>query len=485
MMTSSKITTPIVELNNDEFVLCKRVPNCFHFDITQPTPGKVMVGCLDKKRYFGISSPNWRYRQIDCQTGETLTSFEYDNAISAKDFQYKWKTQYFYDGMNGFSIIGEERPRTPNSELELGQTVIYYEVKGTTYLAKGRLLLDAGILPSQVNIMYDREYQKLNLVVVLGETLKWHAFHWDMINAGNPLTMADAELTCETQVSHWLGSDSISPNGNSVLVYNSDGDYCQILCLRTGLMDAWRFDAHQALFGTHTISWLDGEKPRITINCYSGQLVFCLTTGKSEFIKQSIQTVSVRVANWKYSYSPNKTRTINGLQWRMPSGVRGQPHRTFELDGILFKDEYDTRYGKTNKSIPRGNIGLDSVLMFENDFVAVFLIGSRTVIGFDKGVRSLPNKQLLVQPVIYQLSEKFKNCTICAITQDRIYAYLMDEDDYEDYGYYGYYGDFNIFNFPYQFTNQVSSLARLAKITGIPICAERIIHGFLAQQKKD
>ena len=456
-MASSKITSPVVELNNEEFVLCKRVPNCFNFDITQPTPEKVMVGCLDKKPNFGSSTPNWRYRHIDCQTGETLTSFEYDSAISTKDFCDKWKTQYFYDGMNGFAIIGEERTRTHNPEQEPGQTVIYYEVNGPTDLTNGRLLLDAGIQPSQVIIRYDREHHKLNLVVVSGDTLKWYGFNWDMIDAGNPLTTADAEFTQETQVSNWLGPDSISPDGNSVLDYNSDGDYCQLRRLQTGQADGHQFNSHQALFGRHTINWLAD-----------------LASGRSEFVKQSIQTVSIRVLNWKHSYSSDKDRSINGLQWRMPSGVLAQPHRTFELVGILFKDEYDIMLGKTNRSIPHSNIGLDATLMFENDFVAVFLIGARTVIGFDKLLQH--------PPVVYQLSEKFKNYTICAITQDRITAYWMEEDDYEDYGFYG---DFNILHFPYQFTNRITSLSRLALVPGIPHGAERSINKFLGHQKKD
>ena len=475
-MASSKITSPVVELNNNEFVLCKRVPNCFHFDITQPTPGKVMVGCLDKKPNFGSSTPNWRYRHFDCQTGNTMTTFEYDSAISAKDFEDKWKTQYFYDGMNGFAIIGEERTRTHNPEQEPGQTVIYYQVNDPSDGSKGIIHLDAGILPSHVIIRYDREHHKLNLVVVSGNSLKWYGFDVDMIDDGNPLTTADAEFTQDTQVSNWLGPDSISPDGNSVLVYNNDGDYCQLLRLQTGQADRHQFNSHQALFGTHTINWLADPEIRITISCYTGQLVFDLASGLSEFVKQSIQTVSIRMLNWKHSYSADKDRSIKGLQWRMPSGVRGQPHWTFELDCVLFKDEYDTRFGRTNKSIPRGNIGLDGTLMFENDYVAVFLIGARTVICFDKG------KLHQQSPVVYQLSEKFKNYTICAITQDRIFAYLMDEDDYEDYGYYG---DFNIINFPYQFTNRITSLSRLALVPGIPHGAERSINKFLGHQKKD
>lgn len=475
-MASIKITSQVVELKTHNYVLSKRVSNSFYFNITQPKPNEVIVGCLDKKPNFGSSLPNWRYKHFNCQTEEILTSFEYDKNVSSKDFDKKWNTQYFKDGLNGFAIIGEERQITHNMEKEPSQTVINFEViNNTTDGTKGKILLDEGILPNQVILRYDHVEHCLNLVLEAVDKLKLYSFNWDKISSGKPLAMLDAVFINETPIRNWLGPDSISPDGYSILVYNTDDDYCQIQQLRTGQLDAGKFDAHQALFGTHTINWMNTDTTqKITISCYSGQLIFDLTVGKSEFAKQSIQNVSVRFANWKYYYSSDKDRTITGLQWRMPYGVRAQPHLTFELDDILFKDEYETRYGKANKSIPRGNVNLDATLMFENDFVAMFLIGARTVIGFDKFLQ--------YAPVVYQLSEKFKDYTICAITQDKIYAYLMEEDDYEDYGYYG---DFIVINFPYQFANRTASLSRFSKAPGIPFGAVRIISRFLAQQKKD
>ena len=473
-MASNKITSSVVELKNGEFVMCNRVPNCFNFAITQPTPKTVIVGCLYKKPNLGKYTPNWRYRHIDCQIGQTLTSFEYDSAVSTMDLFKKWKTQYFYNGSSGFAIIGEEEEK-PNQEKNLRQTVIYYEVNCAIGFVKGRIQFDEGILPNQIVVRYDRDKYQLNLVVVASDnTLKWYGFSQDKIASGKPLSLSDYDYALETQVKHWLGQDSISPDGQTVLVYNCDGDYCQLLRLYNGELDDLKWTAHKALFGKHTINWFAEPELRIIINCYLGQIVFDMADGQSKFVKHSIQTVSVRFANWKYKYSGDDTRTIQGLQWPMPNGVRAQPHRTFELDGILFKDEYDPSLGNTNKSIPHSKIGLDATLMFENDFVAIFLIGARTIIGFDKFIQHLP--------VVYQLSEKFKDYTICAITIDRITAYFMEEDDYEDYGYYG---DFNVLNFPYQFAKQITCLSRLALVPGIPIGAERAISMFLCNQKKD
>lgn len=480
-MPPTKISTSVVELNNDEFVMCKRVPNCFNFVITQPTPDTVMAGCLDKKPLFGGSAPRWRYRHIDCQIGQTLTSFEYNSAVSTKDFRDKWRTQYFYDGNSGFAIIGEESTNSFYQENEPKQTVIYYEVNVSTVLVKGRIQFDEGILPNQIVVRYDREKCQLNLVVVAtgivvatGNILKWYGYSQDKIASGKPLSLSDYDYALETQVKHWLGPDSISPDGQTVLVYNRDCDYCQLIRLYNGEFDDMKWTAHKALFGEHTINWLAEPELRIIINCYLGQIVFDMADGQSKFVKHSIQTVSVRFANWKYKYSGDDTRTIQGLQWSMPNGVRAQPHRTFELEGILFKDDYDPSLGNTNKSIPHNKIGLDATLMFENDFVAIFLIGARTIIGFDKFIQH--------SPVVYQLSEKFKDYTICAITQDRITAYFMEEDDYEEYGYYG---DFNVLNFPYQFARRITSLSRFAKVPEIPFGASRAISGFLSQQKKD
>jgi hypothetical protein len=477
MAATNKITSPVVELKTNDYIIGKRISNSFNFNITQATPEIARIGLLTTKPNFDSAVPkNWIYNNIDCQSGDTKVMFEYDSVVSKKDFGSKWHTQYFNDGLNGFAIIGVEKQMTIEENPDEIQTVIYGNlVDTTTNGTKFSIRFESGILPHHVIIRYDIAELNLNLVVLsTGNTATFHSFSHDMVLSGNPLTLSNADFTHEFVVKNWLGPSAISPNGCSMLVYDNTCDYCQIMCLRTLEFSEHKFKAYDNLFGTHTIHWMSGDEPIIRIDCYSGQLIFNTVIGNSEFVKHNIQTVLIRVKHWKYIYSSNKQRTIHGLQWRMPAGVCAQPMRTFEIDELPCNDEYDIMYAKTNKSIPRGNIGLDGVLMFENDFVAVFQIGSRTVIGF--------SKQLQQSPVIYQLADKFKDYTICAITSTRIIAYILEEDNYEDYGFYGHLA---VISFPYKFTTRITSLSRLAKVPAIPFGALRIITKFLEQQKKD
>jgi hypothetical protein len=139
------------------------------------------------------------------------------------------------------------------------------------------------------------------------------------------------------------------------------------------------------------------------------------------------------------------------------------------------QDSHEYMMTKINKSIPASNISLDWVLFFENDIVAVFKIGHRIIIGFDKLLR--------YQPVVYQIPKTTDYYDIVAITRDRIYTgtYMDDEDEYNSYG-----GQIIVMSYQFDFVDRIERFIRIDNLPGMPVSGVfNLITKFLALQKKN
>ena len=148
--------------------------------------------------------------------------------------------------------------------------------------------------------------------------------------------------------------------------------------------------------------------------------------------------------------------------------------RTFVFEDDV-QDEYDHLVTKLNKSIPAGNISLNWTMLFENDSIAVFKVGHRTVVGLDK--------LLQYQPVVYQLSKTTDYYDIVAVTKDHIYSSTFIDDD-DEYGSFG--GQIIVRSYQFDFAAQIERFIRIDKLPGMPVGgAFNLIAKFLAHQKKN
>ena len=304
------------------------------------------------------------------------------------------------------------------------------------------------------------------------------------------LTFADASYSEEYNYSV-LHEDAFSPVGNLVLIHypqhnlphntvdsSVDEDYCTVVLVNqkygqlTESMANYKFKTYGKLFGNNKIIW---SRDTITVMCHAGRLVFNLTSGESEFVAEGIQNVNLHFKNWRREYqSQGQLYTIKGLSWCVPSRGRAQPMRTFVFEDDV-QDEYDHLMTKLNKSIPAGNISLNWTMLFENDSIAVFKVGHRTVVGFDK--------LLKYQPVVYQLSKTTDYYDIVAVTKDRIYSSTFIDDDGE-YGSFG--GQIIVRSYQFDFAAQIERFICMDKLPNMPAGgALTIIAKFLVQQKKN
>jgi hypothetical protein len=530
-MTSSKISSKIVELT--PHTSCEmRVPQSNNYYITQSPDGAVMLGVMHQRIYFGGQAEKWSYENVDCLTETCIASIKATNTerISMRG---GWKTVYFQDAMTGnltgSAIVAELK--SSNADFDPNDTTvpsvaIYFDIYGA-HPCKGSILCPIGTKRNSVVVRYDSLTSTINVIILGIDGFTYNSFGiHDFVAActgkgglgsDKQLTFADTSYSSEL---HYpvLNENAFSPDGNLMLIHHmpdsgDDEDYCSVEFIykplelsehkfktsaqdgdkfktsaqdgdkfktsaqdgdkfKTSAQDGDKFKTYGKLCGNNQINW---SPDQITVTCNSGHLVFNLVTGASQFVKEGVQNVNLHFKNWRREYqTQGHLYTIKGLSWRVPSTGRSQPIRTFVFEDDV-QDEYEPGMTRINKSIPVGNISLDWALLFENDNVAIFKIGHRTVIGFDKLLQH--------QPIIYQLPKTTDYFDISAVTKDRIYASTFIDDD-DEYGSFG--GQIIVDSCKFDFAARIERFIRMDKLPNMPAGGASImIAKFLVQQKKN
>ena len=491
-MTATKITTKIINLTDNDTTTKSDiyVPTSNNFYFTQPTDDKVMIGVVRKRINFGRGE-RWDYENIDCLSNQTFSNIQ---ATSTEKLSLpgSWKTYYFQDTPSGSPIIGnaivvelknQETTRQSGAVQEESKPVaVYFDFNGQK---KGSILCPSGTVKSNVVVRYDSVTDRINLVILGVSGFTYHSFAIGETSAGRHLTFADAVYSDEYKLPV-IQETAISPDGNMLLCYQEttesemDEPYCTIIVVgekpakRFEGLTSHRFMTFDKMFGNNVITW---HPEQIQVKCFAGNLEFNLTTGGSKFIEFGVQNVNLVFTRWKTSgyapYDTCKPAKIPGLSWRVPSSKRPKPLRTFVFEEEIVEHNYDFTWTKLNKSIPDSNHGLEWIMLFENDNVAIFKIGCRTIICFDK--------LLQFQPVIYQIP-KTDGLEIAAVSRDRIYVQTYTDEDEE----YGGNATITIKTYQYNFVNRIESLLRFYSVSEMfPPGAVSTIAKFLAHQKKD
>ena len=414
---------------------------------------------------------------------------------------------------------------------------IYFDIYGACPY-KGSILCPIGTNPDSVVVRYDSFTSTINVIILGIDGFTYNSFGiHDFVAActgkgglvtDKQLTFADASNSSEL---HYpvLNENAFSPDGNLVLIHHmpetgEDEDYFSVELIhktlelsehrfktsfqdgdkfktsaqdgdkfktsaqggdkfktsaqggdkfKTSAQDGDKFKTYGKLCGNNQINW---SHDQITVTCHSGYLVFNLITGASQFVEESIQNVNLHFKNWRREYQKQgNSYNVKGLTWRMPSTGRSQPIRTFMFENDI-QDEYDSDMTRINKSIPAGNISLDWALLFENDNVAIFTIGHRTIIGFDK--------LLQYQPIIYQFPKTTEYFNICAVTYDRVYASTYIDEDEDEYG--SFPGQIIVRSYTFDFAARIERFIRMSRLPNMPAGgASNMIAKFLKHQKKN
>jgi hypothetical protein len=487
-MSATKITTKITDLvEKDTTTECNvRVPTSNTFYITQPTDDKVMLGYMHQRIYFGGKSKKWVYENIDCLTDTTFSKIKAatDEKISMRG---GWKTYYFQDPsgqMVGNAIVAELKSKaseyTTEQEQAPSPVAIYYDIQCVENPLNGSILCPSGTLKSNVIVRYDICAERLNVALLGTSDFTYYSFAIGEIPEARQLTFADAVYSAEYTIPV-LHADAFSPDGNLLLCVDESADddetYCKVIAVNKADagVPTHKFATFGKMFGNNIIKWYPG---RIQVKCYTGDLEFNLITGESKFIEFGVQNVNLVFKKWKTSsYAPYDScapSKINGLTWRVPSTKRARPLKTFVFEDEIVEHNYDFHWNVLNKSIPASNRSLEWIMLFENDNVAIFKIGCRTIICFDK--------LLQFQPVIYQIPKK-DGLEIVAITRSHIYSqtYMDDEDEYGGDG-----GTITVRTYKFNFVSRLESQLRFNSIPNPPKgCAFAIVGKFLEHQKKD
>lgn len=496
-MTSTKISSKLITLPLASCTSCEiHVPQSNNYQITQPDANSVALGVMSQQVYFGGKAEKWSYKNIDCLTNTEIASVK---AINTERISMRggWRTFYFDDietGQQiGTSIVAELKNSAADfdpSDTTPAQISIYFDIQGS-HPCKGTILCPIGIKRKNVVARYDSVAAVINVIILGIDSFTYHSFGTHEFIGNKQLTFADAMYSSEYNYSV-LNENSFSPDGNLVLINypqhnlphstvdtGDDEDYCSIALVNkrygqlTESMAKYKFKTYGKLFGNNQITW---SRNQITVMCYGGRLVFNLTSGESEFVEEGIQNVNLHFKNWRMERrAQGRLHTIKGLSWRVPSTGKPQPTRTFMFEDDI-QDNHEYMMTNINKSIPDSNISLDWVLFFENDSVAVFKIGHRIIIGFDKLLR--------YQPVIYQIPKTTDYYDIVAITRDRIYTstFIDDEDEYGSCG-----GHIIVKSYQFDFAAQIERFIRIDKLPGMPVGdgTFNLIAKFLAHQKKN
>ena len=489
-MTSSKICSKTVTLTNH--TSCQFMCHNPIIYITQSPDGAVMLGVVQQQDHIDGQAERWSYKNIDCLTETCIASIKATNTERI-NMRGKWKTVYFQDTMTG-NLIGSAivtELKNSNTDFETNDTTapsvaIYFDIYGACPY-KGSILCPIGTNPDSVVVRYDSFTSTINVIILGIDGFTYNSFGIHDLVAectdkgglitDKQLTFADASYSSEL---HYpvLNENAFSPDGNLVLIHHmpcsgEDEDYCSVELIHKALeLSEHKFKTYGKLCGNNQINW---SHDQITVTCNSGYLVFNLITGASQFVEEGIQNVNLHFKNWRREYQKQgHIYTIKGLSWRVPSTGRSQPIRTFMFENDI-QDEYDSDMTRINKSIPAGNISLDWALLFENDNVAIFTIGHRTVIGFDKLLQH--------QPIIYQFPKTTEYLNICAVTYDRVYAstYIDDEDEYGNFG-----GQIIVRSYQFDFAARIERFIRMSRLPNMPTGgALSMITKFLVQQKKN
>ena len=484
-MTSTKISSKIIEMSVDT-TLNINVPTSHNYDITQSQDGGIRVGVLQQTVYFGGKTEKWSYTNIDIMTETDMAEIK-SIANERISMITAWKTYYFQDATTseqiGTAIVAElktnnrgEYDASGKPITEIAPIVIYFDIQGS-YPSYGSIRCPIGTCKDNVVVRYDSLNFVINVIVLCAESFSYHSFDTRKLMSTDRLEFADANYFTR-YVCRVLREDAFNPSGNLVLIYHGydESDFCSVELINKKYgrlskeLAGYQFPTHRKMCGNTKITWTHTS---ITVKCYSCQLVFDLATGVTTIISESTQNVNIHFKNWMEDFDkPPQPYMIKGLSWRVPAG-QAQPTRTFEFVDEI-RDSYDPRFGKINKSIPTGYISLDWALLYENDNIAVFKIGSRTVIGFDK--------LLHYQPVIYHIPKTQDNREIIAVSRDHIYTYDFFDDE-DEYGSYG--GILTIRAYNFNFADRIDSLVRIAKFTEMQVGgAFTMVAKFLAHQKQ-
>lgn len=492
-MTAIKITTKITDLvGNGTTTECNiRVPTSNNFYITQPDANHVMLGVMRQRVYFGGKSEKWVYENFNCLTN-TICSMMRPTTNERISMRGGWKTHYFQDMTTGKEIGNAIVAELKSKESEYSQereqatspVAIYYDVQGIETTLKSSILCSSGTTKSSVVVRYDAPAQMINVAILGTSGFTYYSFAIGEITEAQQLTFADAVYSAKYTMSI-LHTDAFSPDGNLLLCFDESADddetYCKVVIVNKTISDKYsdlpshKFATYGKMFGNNAITWSPGQ---ILVKCYTGDLEFNLVTGVSKFIEFGVQNVNLVFKKWKTSsYEPYDScapSKINGLTWRVPSTKRARPLKTFVFEEEIVEHNYDFHWNVLNKSIPACNRSLEWILLFENDNVAVFKIGCRTIICFDK--------LLQFQPVIYQIPKK-DGLEIVAVTRDSIYTQTYDDDE-DEYGGNG--GTIIVRTYKYNFVSRLESQLRFNSIPNPPKgCAFAIVGKFLEHQKKN
>ena len=510
-MTSSKISSKTVTLTNH--TSCQFMCNNPIIYITQSPDDAVMLGVIQQRDYIDGQAERWSYENIDCLTETCIASIKATNTERI-NMRGRWETVYFQDTMTG-NLIGSAivaELKNSNTDFDTNDTTapavaIYFDIYGACPY-KGSILCPIGTNPDSVVVRYDSFTSTINVIILGIDGFTYNSFGiHDFVAActgkgglvtDKQLTFADASNSSEL---HYpvLNENAFSPDGNLVLIHHmpetgEDEDYFSVELIhktlelsehrfktsfqdgdkfKTSAQDGDKFKTYGKLCGNNQINW---SHDQITVTCHSGYLVFNLITGASQFVEESIQNVNLHFKNWRREYQKQgNSYNVKGLTWRMPSTGRSQPIRTFMFENDI-QDEYDSDMTRINKSIPAGNISLDWALLFENDNVAIFTIGHRTIIGFDK--------LLQYQPIIYQFPKTTEYFNICAVTYDRVYASTYIDEDEDEYG--SFPGQIIVRSYTFDFAARIERFIRMSRLPNMPAGgASNMIAKFLKHQKKN
>jgi len=480
------------------------VPQSNKYYITQSPNGAVMLGAMCQRVYFGGQAEKWSYENIDCLNDTCIASIKATNTEKIS-MHGGWKTVYFQDDMTGnligSAIVAELKSSNADfdpNDTSLPSVAIYIDIYGARPY-KGSILCPSGTKRNSVVVRYDSLTSTINVIILGIDGFTYNSFGNLRFGSDKQLTFADA---CYSDELHYpvLNENAFSPDGNLMLIHHmpdsgDDEDYCSVELIvktlelsegkfktstqdgdkfKTSTQDGGKFKTYGKLCGNNQINW---SPDQITVTCHSGHLVFDLVTGASQFVKEGVQNVNLHFKNWRREYqtqTQGHLYTIKGLSWRVPSNGRSQPIRTFVFENDV-QDEYKPGMTRINKSIPVGNISLDWALLFENDNVAIFKIGCRTIVGFDK--------LLQYQPIIYQLPKTTDYSHIVAVTYDRVYAFTFIDDD-DEYGSFG--GQVIVDSCKFDFAARIERFIRMSRLPNMPAGGASImIAKFLEHQKKD
>lgn len=492
-MTSTKISSKLITLSFASCTSCDTwVPQSSNYQITQPDANSVALGVMSQSIYFGGKAEKWSYTNIDCGTDTEIASVK---AINTERISMRggWRTFYFNDietGQQiGTAIVAELKNSAADydpTDTTPAQISIYFDIQGS-HPGKGTILCPIGTKRINIVAKYDSVAAVINVIILGIDGFTYHSFGINCFVADKPMIFTDAMYSSEYSYSG-LNENSFSPDGNLVLLHNlphsttdssDDEDYFSIALVNkkygqlTESMAKYKFKTYGKLFCNNQITW---SRDQITVMCYAGRLIFNLISGESGFVEEGIQNVNLHFKNWQIKRKARgHSYTVKGLSWRVPRICRPQPMRTFMFEDDI-QDDHEYMMIKINKSIPASNISLDWALFFENDNIAVFKIGHKIIIGFDK--------LLHYQPVVYQLPKTTDYYDIVAITRDRIYTstFIDDEDEYGGYG-----GQIKVLSYQFDFATQIERFIRIDKLPGMSVGggAFNLIAKFLAHQKKN